>query len=125
MTASSVKSHVVYAVVLLAIISGCREEPRLFELLPPEKTGVTFVNSIKDDNFLVNALSFDNVYNGGGVAIGDVNNDGLQDIFFTGNMSPNRLYLNRGNMQFEDVTEAAGLKSYGWRTGVAIADVNG
>ncbi len=125
MTASSVKSHVVYAVVLLAIISGCREEPRLFELLPPEKTGVTFVNSIKDDNFLVNALSFDNVYNGGGVAIGDVNNDGLQDIFFTGNMSPNRLYLNRGNMQFEDVTEAAGLKSYGWRTGVAMADVNG
>lgn len=125
MATVSHRSFFLLWVILLAVFTGCRKEPRLFELLPPEKTGITFVNEIADDNFLVNALSFDNVYNGGGVAIGDVNNDGLQDIFFTGNMSPNRLYLNRGDLRFEDVTEAAGLRSYGWRTGVAMADVNG
>ncbi|MEO6038474.1 MAG: VCBS repeat-containing protein, partial [Saprospiraceae bacterium] len=96
-----------------------------FTLLPAEQTGVTFRNDLPySDTF--NCYLFRNFYNGGGVAIGDVNNDGLPDLFFCGNMVSNRLYLNRGNFQFEDVTEAAGLTTKNvWTAGVAFADVNG
>ncbi len=66
-------------------------------------------------------------YNGGGVAVGDINGDGLQDLYFTANMAPNRLYLNKGNMQFTDITAAAGVagREGPWKTGVTMADVNG
>jgi len=98
--------------------------PPLFELLPKEKTGINFVNAIENQQDF-NILTFRNYYNGGGVGIGDVNNDGLKDVFFTANMGPNKLYLNRGNMKFDDVTEKAGVAGTKyWSTGVSMADVN-
>ncbi|NUO01977.1 MAG: VCBS repeat-containing protein [Saprospiraceae bacterium] len=97
----------------------------LFEKLSPEQTGVNFVNKVEDGE-VFNVLTYRNFYNGGGVAIGDVNNDGLPDIYLTANMQPNRLYLNKGNWKFEDVTEKAGVAgTKSWSTGVAMADVNG
>lgn len=96
----------------------------LFQLQNPQATGVDFVNQVEDqDSF--NILSYRNFYNGGGVAIGDLNNDGLQDIYFTSNLESNRLYLNRGDWQFEEVTDSAkvgGARS--WSTGVSLVDIN-
>src|SRR6266487_3573763 len=98
----------------------------LFILLPDDKTHIDFNNHLKEDEEN-NVLAYQYFYNGGGVAIGDVNNDGLQDIYFTGNMTDNKLYLNKGNLQFEDATKAAGIagRSDSWKTGVTMADVNG
>jgi len=97
----------------------------LFHLLKPEETGIDFVNEVMDgDSF--NILTYRNFYNGGGVAIGDINNDSLPDIYFTSNQKKNRLYLNKGNFHFEDITEKAGVGgSMAWSTGVTMADVNG
>ena len=91
-------------------LAGCgrANEPRLFELLPPERTGVTFVNRLPDDTAF-NILKYMYFYDGGGVAVGDVNNDGLPDLYFTANVGPNRLYLNKGSYRFEDVTDRAGV----------------
>lgn len=96
----------------------------LFTLLEPEETGVTFINKVANKkNF--NIFKYRNFYNGGGVAIGDINNDGLQDIYLTGNMEPNRLYLNKGDMKFEDISESAGvLGNKPWSTGVVMVDIN-
>ena len=95
-----------------------------FTLLPSERTGLDFRNDLVYDRDF-NIYRYRNFYNGGGVAIGDVNGDSLPDVFLTANMAPNRLYLNRGDMRFEDVSEAAGVGgAYGWSTGVAMADVN-
>src|SRR5207237_2114096 len=104
---------------------GRARQPQLFERLPPERTGVTFVNRLPDDTAL-NILTYMYYYDGGGVAVGDVNNDGLPDLYFTSNLGPNRLYLNKGNYRFEDVTARAGVAdAEGWKTGVTMADVNG
>ncbi|HKW49611.1 MAG TPA: VCBS repeat-containing protein [Gemmatimonadaceae bacterium] len=112
-------------------VLGCRgatrepAAPPMFELLAPRATGVTFVNHIPEDSSF-NFLSYLYYYNGGGVAVGDVNNDGLPDLYFTSNIGANHLYLNKGNYQFEDITERAGVAdSIGWKTGVTMADVNG
>jgi enediyne biosynthesis protein E4 len=104
---------------------GEEQTTQLFHLLDPVKTGVDFENRVQDgDNF--NILTYRNFYNGGGVAIGDVNNDSLPDIYFTANQLPNRLYLNKGNLQFEDITQKAGVAgTMEWSTGVTMADVNG
>lgn len=97
---------------------------KLFTLLKPEETGIEFNNLIKDDKDK-NIFAYANFYGGAGVGIGDFNNDGLQDVFFAGNMVPDRLYLNKGNLVFKDHTEKAGIKNLeGWSTGVTIADVN-
>src|SRR3989475_6961299 len=118
------------AALLLAAavaLAGCSraKEPRLFELLSPESTGVTFVNRLPEDTAF-NILNYLYYYDGGGVAVGDVNNDGLPDLYFTSNLGPNRLYLNKGNYRFEDITARAGIAdSEGWKTGVTMADVNG
>jgi hypothetical protein len=98
---------------------------QLFKLLTPEETGIDFVNEVVDgENF--NILTYRNFYNGGGVAIGDINNDSLPDIYFTANQKKDRLYLNKGNMHFEDFTEKAGVGGKMiWSTGVTMADVNG
>src|SRR2546428_3594102 len=118
------------AALLLAAavaLAGCSraKEPRLFELLAPEATGVSFVNALPEDTAF-NILNYLYYYGGGGVAVGDINNDGLPDLYFTSNLGRNRLYLNKGNYRFEDVTERAGVAdAEGWKTGVTMADVNG
>lgn len=116
---------------LSAICIGCAqkedpaEEKKLFALLTPEMTGIHFVNQL-DYTEEVNTYTFKNFYNGGGVGIGDLNNDSLPDIFFTGNLVSNKLYLNKGNFRFEDITESARLSSAGtWSTGVSMVDING
>src|SRR3989449_8647061 len=119
------------AALLLAAavaLAGCSraKEPRLFELLAPEATGVSFVNALPEDTAF-NILNYLYYYNGGGVAAGDVNNDGLPDLYFSANLGPNRLYLNKGDYRFEDVTDRAGVGGGpgGWKTGATMADVNG
>lgn len=118
------------AIFLLLTITASRtvaQQP-LFQLLAPKTTGVKFSNALNETERL-NVLAYEYFYNGGGVAAGDVNNDGLQDLFFTANMTPNKLYLNKGNMRFADITKEAGKglegKPDGWKTGVTMADVNG
>lgn len=106
------------------IDSGVTDKPILFENLSSEKTGIDFNNKI-DVYKVKTILEYINSYNGGGVAIGDINNDGLADIYFTGNSMSNKLFLNKGNMQFEDITKSAGVAAKGrWGTGVTMADVN-
>ena len=106
---------------------SCSNEPtKLFTKLSEDKTGINFRNLIKEDNPAFNIVLYPYFYNGGGVAIGDINNDGLPDICFTGNMVKNRLFLNKGNFQFEDITEKSGIASKeGWCTGVTMADITG
>ncbi|UCD23173.1 MAG: VCBS repeat-containing protein [Gemmatimonadota bacterium] len=95
----------------------------LLRLLPPDSTGITFANTITtNDSVNVQFDSF--VYNGGAVAIGDIDNDGLSDVFFTGNMVSSRLYANRGDMQFEDITEAAGVATDVWAYGASMVDID-
>jgi enediyne biosynthesis protein E4 len=101
---------------------GSREET-LFKTLPSDVTGINFSNSIKYGDTL-SVLDFEYMYNGGGVAVGDINNDGLQDIYLTGNMVSSRLYLNKGNFKFEDITERAGVGTSTWASGVAMVDIN-
>ncbi len=115
---------------VLVLAAACRRPapappPALFERLAPESTGVGFVNRLPEDTAF-NILNYLYYYNGGGVAAGDVDGDGLPDLYFTANLGPNRLYLNKGNFRFEDVTERAGVAdATGWKTGVTMADVNG
>ena len=95
-----------------------------FTLLSPKQTGVTFSNKLTESES-ANVLAYEYFYNGGGVAVGDFNNDGLPDLFFTGNMVPDRLYLNQGNLQFKDITARSGLNAgRGWKTGVTLVDIN-
>jgi len=97
----------------------------LFTLLSPNETGIDFKNLL-DYNDSLNCYTYRSFYNGGGVAIGDVNNDGLPDIYLTGNLQKSRLYLNRGNFKFEDVTDKAGVGCEGvWATGATFVDING
>ncbi|GGA88957.1 VCBS repeat-containing protein [Puia dinghuensis] len=105
-------------------MSACHSKTTLFEKLPASRTGIAFNNQITESDSL-NPMDVVNIYNGGGVGIGDFNNDGLQDIFLTGNMVPCRLYLNKGNFQFQDITDAAGVGGLGrWARGVSIVDIN-
>jgi hypothetical protein len=109
-------------------LTACSREqrsPPLFELLKPEATGVTFANTLPEKPDF-NPLNYLYYYNGGGVAAGDIDGDGLPDLYFTSNLGPNRLYRNKGNYQFEDITDKAGVADPdGWKTGVTMADVNG
>ena len=110
---------------LLACKPKVEQTKTLFESIPTSESGVDFANELSfDEEF--NIFTYRNYYNGGGVALGDINNDGLLDIYFTANLGPNKLYLNKGNFKFEDVTEASGTAgTRAWSTGVAMADVNG
>src|SRR6266576_2622722 len=113
------------AAAALSLASCAREHgrPPLFQLLTPGRTGVTFANTITTSDSL-NAQTDPYVYNGAGVAIGDIDNDGLPDIFLTGNMVSSRLYLNKGGMRFEDITAHAGVATHRWATGATMVDIN-
>ncbi|MEX2234038.1 MAG: VCBS repeat-containing protein, partial [Cyclobacteriaceae bacterium] len=93
--------------------------------LTPEDSGILFENTIEESP-RVNIMNYEYAYNGGGVAAADFNDDGWCDLYFTGNTVSNRLYLNKGDLKFQDVTEKAGVAGRSlWKTGVAVADVNG
>jgi enediyne biosynthesis protein E4 len=113
------------ALVLLSC-AGDDDKPALFELLEPSRTGITFENHLPEDTTF-NILNYLNYYNGGGVAAGDIDGDGRPDLFFTSNLGKDRLYLNKGDYRFEDITEHAGVggDTTGWTSGVTMADVNG
>lgn len=116
-----------YILVCFVLLSGCGKngEKVLFEAIPPAISGITFRNDISETNKL-NILDYLYFYNGGGVATGDINNDGFPDIYFSGNQLPNKLYLNKGNFVFEDITKSAGVAGKNdWSTGAVMADVNG
>ena len=104
---------------------GCQSEPdTLFRLIPPSQSNITFSNRITESDTL-NILIEEYIYNGGGVGVGDFNNDGLPDLYFTGNMVDNALYLNRGDMEFTDITAEAQVAGNGqWCSGVALVDIN-
>ncbi|HVS95314.1 MAG TPA: VCBS repeat-containing protein [Puia sp.] len=105
-------------------IAACQHKTPLFEKLSPAQTGITFNNQITESDS-INPMDVVNIYNGGGVGIGDFNKDGLQDIFFTGNMVPCKLYLNKGGFHFEDITDKAGVGGLGrWARGVSVVDIN-
>jgi len=112
---------------VLFFISACREnsasDGKLFSKLPADTTGIYFNNDLKPD-FNLNILEFDYFYNGGGIAAADFNNDGLTDLYFTGNQVSSLLYLNNGNFSFTDVTKVAGVETVNWATGIAVGDVN-
>ena len=98
-----------FFIVVLVLLVSCKQETNkkpLFTLM--ENTGINFRNDVEDGS-KDNSFLFRNFYNGGGVAIGDINNDGLADIFFTSNAGNNKLYSNKGNFQFEDISEKAGI----------------
>ena len=102
------------------------KNPPLFKLLNSEQTGITFSNPL-EENLNLNVLMYEYLYNGGGVAIGDLNQDGLDDIYFSSNIGENQLYLNLGNLQFKEISKisGAGGRPGPWKTGVVFADVNG
>lgn len=106
-------------------VTQYQKKDTLFQLLPASSTGIDFDNKVVDTKDF-NVFKYRNFYNGGGVAIGDVNNDGRPDIFFTANQQSNHLYINKGNWKFEDVTAKAGVAGvHKWHTGVTMADING
>ena len=105
---------------------GAADPNALFTLLPSQTTHIDFDNKLTE-GLNTNVLVYEYFYNGGGVAVGDLNGDGLEDLYFSGNMTENKLYLNKGKMQFQDITASAGVagRPGPWKTGVCIADVNG
>lgn len=110
--------------VLLALCSCTKKSDTLFQLKSPDDTGIEFSNTITETDSL-NILTYEYIYNGGGVAVSDFNNDGLQDIFFTGNESGNKLYINKGNFEFTDITQQAKVEGKDrWNAGVAVVDIN-
>ena len=103
---------------------SCDQTQTAFRMVPSSKSGISFNNLITDNESL-NVLNYEYIYNGGGVGVGDFNNDGLDDIYFSGNQVANKLYLNKGQLKFEDITTAAGVEGQGkWCKGVSVADIN-
>lgn len=134
-TSSSANCLMVLSAILLVSSCGHPNEtaiksspgsPKLFTSLSPQETGIAFENTLTE-GLNTNILMYEYFYNGGGVAVGDLDGDGLEDIYFTGNMVPNKLYLNKGDLNFQDITQAAGVEGRPgpWKTGVTMADVNG
>ncbi|UZH54509.1 VCBS repeat-containing protein [Salinimicrobium tongyeongense] len=122
-------------VAALLVLSSCKKEEevatsessetKIFRSVSSEESAINFSNNLTESDSL-NYFSYSYIYMGGGVAVGDINNDGLQDLYFTGNQVPNKLYLNKGELEFEDITKAAGVAGDSrWYTGVTMADVNG
>ena len=118
------KTNSFIALVFIALSCVQCSQSFLFEEVNPSQSGITFVNNLSDSEEL-SILDYLYFYNGGGVAVGDINNDGLEDIFFTANQGANKLYLNKGKLEFEDITLTAGLEGNSdWNTGVTMVDIN-
>lgn len=130
------RCKILFVITLLMAVAGCKSNPSdkntteaaldlVFKKIPSQESGINFENKV-DENFEKNYFDkFAYVYNGGGVAVGDINNDGLTDVYFTGNEVPNKLYLNLGNMKFKDITATAGVDGgSGWDNGVTMVDIN-
>ena len=114
----------VLAILICSISCSKQKNIQLFERLDAKETNVSFANNITETPDF-NILDYLYFYNGGGVSTGDINNDGLVDIFFVSNQGKNKLYLNKGDMKFEDISEKAGIEGFSnWKTGVTMADVN-
>ena len=115
------------ALVVLIFCLSCSEsknETKIFKKLSSRNTGIDFSNNLTENDSL-NYFTFAYIYMGGGVSAGDINNDGLIDLFFTGNMVPNKLYLNKGNLEFEDISQNAGISGDSrWYTGTTMVDIN-
>ncbi|MFV8440968.1 VCBS repeat-containing protein [Flavobacterium sp. LB2P44] len=115
---------------IILFFSNCSKENlenknALFSKLEASQTGINFINEVKNGADM-NIFKYRNFYNGGGVAIGDINNDGLPDVYFTSNLGANKLYLNKGNFKFEDISKKAGVEgNKSWSTGVVMVDLNG
>ncbi|MEN8230100.1 MAG: VCBS repeat-containing protein, partial [Bacteroidota bacterium] len=121
----SFRSIFILTIAMAMLLLSCSQNKKQFTLLSHKRTGITFRNTIQEsENF--NHLHYSYLYNGSGVAIGDINNDGLPDIFFTGNLVNSRLYLNKGNFRFKDISQEAGVSAgETWNNGATMADVNG
>src|SRR3982751_2408032 len=116
--------HINVILILCTSFIACKQEALQQFTDVSQSSGITFSNTITESENQ-NIFTYEYMYNGAGVAIGDVNNDGLPDIFFTANQLPDQLYLNKGNLSFQNVTEFAGVAGRpGWKTGVSMADVN-
>ncbi len=110
--------------IIFLLLISCNNHKNAFKKISPSRSGIEF-NNLVTENDTLNYLIFPYMYMGGGVSVGDINNDGLDDIFFTGNLVANKLYLNKGNLKFEDISEKAGAGgNHQWYTGSTMADVN-
>jgi enediyne biosynthesis protein E4 len=118
------RSYYGLILVCLLLFSSCKHSKESFKRLSSSRTGINFNNQVTENDTL-NYLIFPYMYMGGGVSVGDINNDGLDDVFFTGNLVSNKLYLNKGNLKFEDISEKAVITgNHQWFTGSTMADVN-
>ncbi len=108
---------------LAFLVTACADRNSLFKELPASRSGITFNNRIEEDGE-DNVYRFMNIYTGAGVAVGDINNDGLMDLYFSGNMTSGRLYVNRGDLKFEDITGSSGIENQRWGTGAVMVDIN-
>lgn len=115
--------YIVFLLIILGILSCSGKHEKMFNSLSAAQTGIYFANTLQYNDTLT-ALDFEYMFNGAGVALLDINKDGLLDVLFTGNMVSAKLYLNKGNMKFEDITERAGLQTRGWCYGVSVVDIN-
>ncbi|NNL80864.1 MAG: VCBS repeat-containing protein, partial [Flavobacteriaceae bacterium] len=111
-------------IFVLLVFSCSKKEGDVFRSLEPTKTNISFSNDIVESDKL-NILDYLYFYNGGGVAVGDINNDGLPDVFFSANQKSNKLYLNSGELKFEDISDSAGITGKSsWNTGAIMVDIN-
>ena len=128
--------NLTYILLLLILFQSCAndktsnasvqadETKKLFSLIPSNQSNINFANNLKE-TYEFNFLGYPYIYIGGGVAVGDINNDGLQDIYFTSNQNTNKLYLNKGNFKFDDITISANVSDIdGWSTGTSMIDIN-